>query len=160
MATDISSAQALAIDGHALDRLKAAAKSTPDKALKAAATQFEAVFMNMLLKSMRESLPQDGPFQSEQTKLYTGMLDQQLAQQIATRGTGLADLMVKQLSHHSSPHGVPSAADPATPNKAVEIHAAIQQALTGSATQGSERSAPKPEQTKPQSHSAQTESNF
>lgn len=53
--------------------------------------------MNMMLKSMREATPQDGVFDSEQTRMFTGMLDQQLAQSVASRGVGLADLMVKQL---------------------------------------------------------------
>jgi flagellar protein FlgJ len=57
------------------------------------------VFLNMMLKSMREATPQDGVFDSEQTKMFTGMLDQQLAQSMsASRGVGLADVMVKQLS--------------------------------------------------------------
>lgn len=96
MATaDISST--LALDTQSLAQLRAQAKKTPDQALKAAAQQFEAVFLNMMLKSMRESTPQDGMFDSEQTRLFTGMLDQQLAQTMASRGVGLADMMVKQL---------------------------------------------------------------
>jgi len=47
---------------------------------------------------MREATPQDGMFDSEQTRMFTGMLDQQLAQSMASRGVGLADIMVKQLS--------------------------------------------------------------
>ena len=74
------------------------AKQSPDQALKAAAQQFETVFMNMMLKSMRDATPQDGMFDSEQTKMFTGMLDQQLAQNMSSRGVGLADAMVKQLS--------------------------------------------------------------
>ena len=55
--------------------------------------------MNMMLKSMRDATPQDGVFDSQQTKMYTGMLDQQLAQSMASHGIGLADIMVKQLGH-------------------------------------------------------------
>jgi flagellar protein FlgJ len=89
----------LAIDANSLDRLRAEATKSPDKALKAAAQQFEAVFINMMLKSMRDATPQDGVFDSQQTKMYTGMLDQQLAQSMANHGIGLADIMVKQLGH-------------------------------------------------------------
>lgn len=95
--TDISS---LAIDSQSLDKLRLQAKQTPDAALKAAAKQFESVFLNMMLKSMRDATPQDGVFDSEQTKMFTGMLDQQLAQSMASRGVGLADIMVKQLSRN------------------------------------------------------------
>ena len=54
--------------------------------------------MQMLLKSMREALPQDGPFASETTKTYTAMFDQQMAQELAKKGVGIADMLVKQLS--------------------------------------------------------------
>ncbi len=93
--TEISAG--LAANAQGLDRLRAQARQSPDLALKAAAQQFEAVFMNMMLKSMREAIPQDGAFDSEQTRMFTGMLDQQLAQSMSARGIGLADLMVKQL---------------------------------------------------------------
>ena len=89
----------LAIDAKALGQLKLQASKTPDKALKAAAQQFEALFMNMMLKSMRDATPQDGTMDNEQTKMFTGMLDQQLAQNMSSgRGIGLADMLVKQLS--------------------------------------------------------------
>jgi len=105
----------LALDTQNLEQLRAQAKRSPDQALKAAAQQFESVFLNMMLKSMREATPQDGVFDSEQTKMFTGMLDQQLAQSMASRGVGLADMMVKQLSHQM---GGPTAAGvdkPASP---------------------------------------------
>ena len=87
-----------ALDVQGVDTLKLQARQSSPEALRAAAQQFEAVFMNMLLKSMRETTSQDGLFDSEQTKLYTSMLDQQLAQGMASRGIGLADLMVRQLT--------------------------------------------------------------
>ncbi|WP_283745340.1 flagellar assembly peptidoglycan hydrolase FlgJ [Sideroxydans sp. CL21] len=109
--TDISS---MAIDSQSLNRLKLQATQAPDQALKAAAKQFEAVFLNMMLKSMRDATPQDGVFDSEQTKMFTGMLDQQLAQSMSSRGVGLAEVMVKQLSrnHQVSP-SAPAAVAPA-----------------------------------------------
>jgi len=94
--TDISGG--LAANSQSLDKLRAQARQSPDQALKAAAQQFETVFMNMMLKSMREATPQDGMFDSEQTKMFTGMLDQQLAQNLSSRGIGLADMMAKQLT--------------------------------------------------------------
>lgn len=115
MTIPLNSMNNLAVDAQSLDALRAQAKHAPDKALAAAAKQFEAVFMNMLLKSMREATPQDGMFDSEQTKMFTSMLDQQLAQNMGgARGIGLADMMVKQLSRHSvSPEKVaaPSGAE-------------------------------------------------
>lgn len=99
MVTRLDSAN-LALDPQSLGQLRLQAKQSPDQALKAAAQQFEAVFLNMMLKSMREASPQDGMFDNEQTKMFTGMLDQQLSQSMANRGVGLADVMVKQLSRN------------------------------------------------------------
>ncbi|AAZ97582.1 mannosyl-glycoprotein endo-beta-N-acetylglucosamidase [Thiobacillus denitrificans ATCC 25259] len=93
---DLSSKFALDVQG--VNQLKLDARQSSPEALKAAARQFEAVFMNMLMKSMREATPQDGMFDSEQTRMYTSMLDQQLTQNLASRGIGLADVMVRQLS--------------------------------------------------------------
>jgi len=98
--TDVSGS--LAVSAQSLDKLRMQAKQSPDQALKLVAQQFETVFMNMMLKSMREATPQDGMFDSEQTKMFTGMLDQQLAQNMSSRGVGLADIMIKQLSRSAS----------------------------------------------------------
>ena len=95
-------ASSLAVDARSLNELKRNAKSNPDQALRQAAAQFEAVFMNMLMKSMREALPQDDPLNTESTRMYTGMLDQQYAQNLSGKGLGLAEAMVKQLSKNQS----------------------------------------------------------
>jgi len=70
----------LAFDTKGLDQLKASAKTQGADSLKKAATQFEALFLNMIVKSMREAGSHDGIFDSEQSKMYTSMLDQQLTQ--------------------------------------------------------------------------------
>ncbi len=87
-----------ALDVQGVNQLRLDARQSSPEALKQAAQQFEAVFMNMLMKSMREATPQDGMFDSEQTRMYTSMLDQQLTQRMASRGIGLAEVMVRQLS--------------------------------------------------------------
>ena len=53
--------------------------------------------MSMLMKSMRDATPQDGLFDSQQSRMYTSMLDQQLSADFARRGIGLADVLVRQL---------------------------------------------------------------
>lgn len=97
----------LAIDVKDVSELRQAAKQNSPEALKAAAKQFEALFMNMVMKSMREASPQDGIFDSEQGKMYTSMLDQQISQNLAKRGVGLADVLIRQLSNNASVQGVP-----------------------------------------------------
>lgn len=96
--TDTAVSARFAFDARALDGLRTQAKKEPDKALKQAATQFEAVFVRALLKSMREALPQEDPLSSDATKAYTGMYDEQIAQKLSERGLGIADILVKQLS--------------------------------------------------------------
>ena len=94
-----SIANQLAIDVNALAQTKRLAKEDPRAAMKNAAQQFEAVFLQMVLKSMRDASPKEGLFDSEQSRLYQSMLDQQLAQTMSAKGsTGLAALIEKQLS--------------------------------------------------------------
>lgn len=90
----------LAVDVKDLGALRESAKQNSPDSIKAAAKQFEALFMNMVMKSMREATPQDGLFENQQTKMYTSMLDQQISQNLANRGVGLADVLVRQLSNN------------------------------------------------------------
>jgi peptidoglycan hydrolase FlgJ len=88
----------LALDANALSSLREQAKSDPRAALSKAAGQFEALFLQMLLKQMREALPQDGPLTSDTTKMYTSMFDQQLAQKLSDSGVGLRKVIERQLA--------------------------------------------------------------
>jgi flagellar protein FlgJ len=107
----------LALDAHGLDALRLQAKQNPEQALKGVSQQFEAVFLHTLLKSMRDATPQDGPMDSEQTRMYTSMLDQQMAQSLSTKGIGLADVMLRQLTRNrAAAAGVESPAQPAAAN--------------------------------------------
>lgn len=84
-----------------------------EAALQSAAKQFEAIFMQMLLKSMRsaqEVLESDSPFNSQSTKFYRDMHDQQLSLELSDNGSlGLSDLIVRQLGGDSdkfTPHTI------------------------------------------------------
>jgi flagellar protein FlgJ len=54
----------LAFDANSLNNLKVSAKDNSPESVKEVAKQFEAVFINMVMKSMRAATPQDGPFES------------------------------------------------------------------------------------------------
>ncbi|WP_448563687.1 flagellar assembly peptidoglycan hydrolase FlgJ [Thalassotalea ganghwensis] len=104
MNSRISDAQNfLDINGLNELRVQSTSKDASDKsdALKKAAKQFEAIFMQMLLKSMRsaqEVLESDSPFNSESSKFYRDMHDQQMALEMSSNGSlGLSDLIVRQL---------------------------------------------------------------
>jgi flagellar protein FlgJ len=87
-----------ALDTNSLGDLKQSAKAGSPEALKGAATQFESMFIGMMMKSMRDATPQDGMMDSQESKTFTGMLDQQMSQKLAKRGIGLADVLVRQLT--------------------------------------------------------------
>lgn len=95
--SDSQSLMGAAYDSRSLNNLKRQAGSDPKAHAKEVAKQVEGMFVQMMLKSMRQALPQDGLLSTEQTRLYTSMYDQQIGQQIASKGLGLADMMVKQM---------------------------------------------------------------
>ncbi|AOT07439.1 flagellar assembly peptidoglycan hydrolase FlgJ [Pseudoalteromonas luteoviolacea] len=86
------------------DALKSAGDGDASKqALKKAAQQFESIFTQMLLTSMRKANEafedKDSPFNSSSVKFYRDMHDQQMALELSNKGSlGLADLIVQQLS--------------------------------------------------------------
>jgi flagellar protein FlgJ len=94
-----------------LSALRRSAQQNSPEALKAAAHQFEALFMNMVLKSMRDATPQDSPFDSQQSRMYTSMLDQKISDKFAGNGLGLADALMRQLANNAgmSPDAVKNA---------------------------------------------------
>lgn len=90
-------------DMQGIDKLRQAAQSGDKGALQEAAKQFEAIFVQMMLKSMRKAqdamADEKSPFNSQQVKFYRDMHDQQLAVDLSTRGNmGIAELIVQQLS--------------------------------------------------------------
>src|SRR6202051_2425224 len=90
-----------ALDVQGFDAMRAQANAAPQQGLKAAAKQFDAVFTQMMLKSMREATPSDSPFDSHDSATFTSMLDQQLAQNVGAKGIGVADMMLKQLMRNA-----------------------------------------------------------
>jgi flagellar protein FlgJ len=86
-----------ALDLKGLNDIKLQARQGSAEGTRKAAREFEAMFLNMMLKSMRDGLPRDDPFESDATRMATGMLDGQLAQNIAGKGLGLAEAIAKQI---------------------------------------------------------------
>ncbi|WP_057830855.1 flagellar assembly peptidoglycan hydrolase FlgJ [Colwellia sp. TT2012] len=98
-----------ALDLNGLNAIRQQSRATDDEskqaALKEAAQQFEAIFMRMLLSSMRKAqdvLESDSPFNSESSKFYRDMHDQQMAIELSSTGSlGLTDLIIRQLGGDS-----------------------------------------------------------
>ena len=98
--TTTASGASFSIDPKEINSLRQSARQNSPEALKAVAQQFEGLFMNMVVKSMRDATPKDGLMDSEQGKMFGSMLDQQLSQNLAKRGVGLADVLIRQLSNN------------------------------------------------------------
>jgi flagellar protein FlgJ len=95
----------LALNPQATDSLRMlASHGNSREGMKAASNQFEAYFLQLMMRSMRETLSQDGPFDSQETRTFTDMFDQQVAQKVSqSKGLGLADIMVAQLGQLTPP---------------------------------------------------------
>ena len=100
----------LAFDNRALQNLKARAASDPQGAVRAAAKQFEALFMNELVKSMRSTTLAGDEEGNSGKALGTEMLDQQFAGQLTGMKGGLSDAITRHLERQMglSPGPIPS----------------------------------------------------
>ena len=111
--------QRFALDVQGVDALRRTARTSPQEGLKQVSRQFESMFLQMVLKSMRDAMPAEGMFDSQQEKLYTSMLDQQLAQNLSGRGLGLAEAMQAQLSRGINAQPLPQSDAPPAGNQLV-----------------------------------------
>lgn len=98
-----------ALDVQGFQRLQHTARMDPEAGVHSAAQQFEALFVQMMMKSMRDAIPTSGLISSTTTDTYQQMLDQQWSQVIASKGIGLADVLVEQLQRQGAIGGAPKA---------------------------------------------------
>ena len=80
-----------------LAALRNAAARDPRAALKEAAKQFEGLFMQELMKSMRQATMSSGMLDNEGTQLGTEMLDSQMATKMTGLKGGLSEAIARQL---------------------------------------------------------------
>ena len=98
-----------ATDFHQFAALRRAAGAQDPAALREVARQFESIFTKMMLESMRKASFGDPMFGSDQGDMYQGMMDDQMAVQLSQgKGLGLADMLIRQLSHGAVAGGTPS----------------------------------------------------
>jgi Rod binding domain-containing protein len=77
-------------------KAKAANNAADDAAIKKAAQQFEAMFLQMMMKSMRATIEKGGLFDSKASETFEQMYDQQIVMAMSERGsTGLAQMVEK-----------------------------------------------------------------
>jgi len=91
-------------DFGGLAELKAGARRQSPEARKEVARQFEAMFIQIMLKSMRQAGEAAGTGESDQVKFYRQMFDQQIALELANSQTiGLAGFLERQLESRGAP---------------------------------------------------------
>lgn len=78
-------------------------KKSDEASLKKVCKDFESVFVNMMLKSMRATVQKSDIFDDSEgggmaMDTYQGMLDEEYSKEIAKKGIGISDVMYKQLS--------------------------------------------------------------
>jgi Rod binding domain-containing protein len=92
-----------ALDFASLAQMRAGAVQGEEKVTKEVAQQFESIFINMMLKSMRDATERSGLLDSEATKTYESMFDQQMSTELAGKGTfGIAQALQNQLNLNPS----------------------------------------------------------
>jgi len=111
----LPAAPGLAGDAQSLAALRTRAATDPKAAAREVAKQFEALFMQELMKSMRAATLSSGMLDNEGSKLGTDMLDQQFATQMTGLPGGLSEAITKQLERQMgmAPGPIPSGPAPA-----------------------------------------------
>jgi len=94
------------LDFAGLGALRGKAQQKSDKALRETATQFEAMFIQEMLKNMRASIEKSELSGSDAEDQFTQMHDRELSVQLARRNTmGVADMIVSAMERNSGAQG-------------------------------------------------------
>ncbi|HET8702162.1 MAG TPA: flagellar assembly peptidoglycan hydrolase FlgJ [Nitrococcus sp.] len=110
-----------ALDNRGLERLRRELRNPTPESIRGVAKQFEALFVQTLLKSMRAATPDDTLFGGDAVKQYRSLFDQQLALNVSQgSGIGLAAMLERQLLAQS---GQSKDASPASVKHALAAYA-------------------------------------
>ena len=91
------------LDFDGLGQLKGQARTDAKSAIKQTAQQFEALFLQMMMKSMRESIVKSDLSDSSTMETFEGMFDKEVSVQLAKKNSlGLADMLVKNLEQQQA----------------------------------------------------------
>ena len=97
------------MDLASLESMKRRARENPQANQKEVAQQFEALFLQMMVKRMRDATPKDGLFDSDQSRMMQSMLDEQMALNLSRPGIGLAQALLAQMQGGANATGAASA---------------------------------------------------
>ena len=91
------------LDFDGLGQLKGQARQDAKSAIKETAQQFEALFLQMMMKSMRDSIEKSELSESNTMDTFQGMFDKEVSVQLAKKNSmGLADMLVKNLEQQQA----------------------------------------------------------
>ena len=91
------------LDFEGLGQLKGQARQDAKSATRETAQQFEAMFIQMMMKSMRESVMKSDLSENAPLETYQGMFDKEVSMQLAKKNSmGLADMLVKNLEQQQA----------------------------------------------------------
>jgi flagellar protein FlgJ len=80
------------------DRAGGQKDDTSGERLEKACTDFEAIFISCMFKTMRNTIPKSGLNEFPGKDMYTAMLDQKVAEDFAKQGgIGIRDMLMRQL---------------------------------------------------------------
>ena len=90
------------LDANSLNKITALSRKDNQAALKEVAKQFEALFLQQMLKTMRDTnqiFAEDNPMNSNEMQFHQEMLDQQMVLNLANgKGMGLAEVFYRQMT--------------------------------------------------------------
>jgi flagellar protein FlgJ len=114
-----------------LTALKARASGDAEGSLDEVARQFESLFVQQMLKSMRQASLGEGLMDSDQSLFYRDMYDQQLSVHLAeSGGMGLAEVIKRQLGGAADEgSGSDTASDIGLPVKSIEDYRRLAMAV-------------------------------
>ena len=87
------------LDFNALAQLKGDASRDPSKAVRKTAEQFEAYFIQQMMKTMRDSIEKSDLVEGGNMEMYQDLMDKEVSLSMAKRGgMGLADMLERQMN--------------------------------------------------------------
>lgn len=103
MKAPLPATQRLVLDPAVAGDLRNRLRIDPQAGVRQAARQFEGMLLHQILKSMRDATPASGLLDTEQSRFFAAIGDQQMAQELASQSPlGFASLIERQLARQQS----------------------------------------------------------
>jgi len=119
------------LDFGGLGKLKGQARTDAKSATRETAQQFEAMFLQMMMKTMRDANPKSDLVESAGKDTFEAMFDKEASVSMAKRNAlGLADMLVKHMPDTAAPPASTAAMLEARNNKGMSLQAEPAKAMS------------------------------